>query len=93
MNPYYTTSSDFTPMISALAVTPADGADLVPPSGPARPTRAVLIGGAGTLALTMADGSAVTLTLPATACGVLIYLAVTRIKATGTTATNIAAFY
>ncbi len=93
MNPFYTTTSDFTPMTSALAVTPNDGVDLVPAQGPGRPTRAMLVGGAGTLALVMADGSTATLTIPATACGVLLYLAVTRIKATGTTATNVVAFY
>ena len=93
MNPFYTTTSDFTPMTSALAVTTSDASDLAPPSGPARPTRAVLIGGAGTVKVTMADGSTPTITIPATACGVLIYLAVNRIWATGTTATNIVAFY
>lgn len=93
MNPFYTTTSDFTPMTSALAVTPNDDAALAPANGPARPTRAILVGGAGTIAVTMADGSNVTITIPATACGVLLYLAVTRIKSTGTTATNVAAFY
>lgn len=93
MNPFYTTSSDFTPMTSGLAVTPADGADLAPTNGPARSTRAVLVGGAGTLKVDMADGTTVTITIPATACGVLLYLAVKRIYATGTSATAIVAFY
>lgn len=93
MNPLYTTTGDFTPMVSGLAVTTNDSTNLVPPSGPARPTRAILVGGAGTIKVTMADGSPVTLTIPATACGVLLYLSVTRIWATGTTATSVVAFY
>jgi hypothetical protein len=93
MNPFYVTTNDASPMQSALAVTPNDAADLVPPTGPARPTRAILVGGAGNVVLVMADGTTATLTVPATACGFLLSLAAKRIYATGTTATSIVAFY
>jgi hypothetical protein len=93
MNPFYVTTNDASPMQSALAVTPNDAANLVPPTGPARPTRAIMVGGAGNVALVMADGSTATLTIPATACGFLLSLSVNRIMATGTTATGIVAFY
>lgn len=93
MNPFYTTTNDTSPMQSGLAVTPNDGADLVPPSGPARPTRGILVGSTGTVALVMADGSGVTITVPATGCGFLLSLAVKRILATGTSAGSIVAFY
>lgn len=82
------------PVESALAVTPADGANLAPPNGDQnKATRAILVGGAGNLKVDMADGTTVTLTIPATACGVLQGIAVKRIYATGTTATGIVAFY
>jgi hypothetical protein len=93
MNPFYITTNDDSPMQSALAVTPNDAADLVPPTGPARPTRAITAGGAGNVVLAMADGTIATLTIPATACGFLLSLAVNRVYATGTTATSIVAFY
>ena len=48
MNPFFVTTNDAGPMQQALAVTPGAAA-LVPPSGPARPTRGVLVGGTGTL--------------------------------------------
>jgi hypothetical protein len=93
MNPFYVTTNDASPMQSALAVTPNGAADLVPPTGPARPTRAIMVSGAGNVALVMADGTTATLTIPATACGFLLSLAVKRVYATGTTATGIVAFY
>lgn len=93
MDYLYSTTNNATPMISALAVTPNDGADLVPANNVARPTRGVLVGGAGTLAVVMADGNPISLTIPATACGVILPISVNRIKATGTSATNIVAFY
>jgi hypothetical protein len=93
MNPFYTSTEDQTAYLSGLAVTPNDGADLVPPSGPARPTRGIIVGGAGTIALVMADGNTVSVSVPATAIGFVIPLAVNRIKATGTTATSITAWY
>lgn len=79
------------PVESAVAVTVGGGA-IVPPNGDAnKATRAILVGGAGNLTVTMADGSSVALTIPATACGVLIPIA---IKATTAgTASNVVAFY
>lgn len=93
MNPFYTTTNDASPMQSGLAVTPNDGADLVPTNGPARPTRGILVGSAGTVKVDMADGTTVTITVPATGCGFIIAVAVKRIYATGTTAGSIVAFY
>lgn len=93
MNYTLTTTADATALQGALAVTPNDGANLIPPSGNARPTRGVLVGGAGTLSCIFADGSTATLTIPATACGFVLPLSVNRVKSTGTTATNIVAFF
>lgn len=90
----YSTSNDFSPMLDAIAVTPNDGADITLPGGGATaPTRGLLIGGAGTLSVVMASGNTVQLTIPATACGIILYIAVTRVRATGTTATGIVALY
>ena len=85
-------SSQALPVESAVAVTP--GTAFQAPSGnPTKATRAILIGGAGTatVTVTMADGSGVTLTFPATACGMLIPIAITAV--TAGTATGIVAFY
>ena len=71
----------------AAAVTPADGADLAK-----KPTAAVFVGGAGAMVVTMASGNDVTLT-GIVAGTIFDGLCVDRIKATGTTATNIAALY
>jgi len=93
MDPFLRSSQSL-PVESALAVTPSDTADLAPPSGdPNKATRALLIGGAGTAQVDMADGTTVTLTFPATACGLMLPIAVKKIHATGTTATAIVAFY
>lgn len=93
MNPFLTTTNDSTAMTSVLAVTPNDSVDLVPPVGPARPTRSIMVSGAGAVAVVMADGSTATITIPTNAIGFLIALSVNRIKATGTTATLITAYY
>lgn len=78
----------------AAAVTPSDATQLTPPNGDSkRATRGILVGGAGTLVVLMADSSGpVTLTIPATACGTILPLAVTFVRA-ATTATNIVAFW
>lgn len=70
---------------SGAAVTPNDNADL------ARYTRAIFVGVSGNVKLDLTDGS--TVTLNAMAAGVLHHIAVRRIYATGTTATNIVAFF
>ena len=77
---------------SAMAVTPS-ASQLVPPNlrGPA--TKGLMVGGAGNLVVTMADGTGpITIPIPATACGVMLPLAVTYVLA-ATTATGINAFY
>jgi hypothetical protein len=82
------------PVESGLAVTPNDGANLVPPNGdPAKATRALLVGSTGTVKVDMADGTTVTFTVPATACGFIQGIAIKKVYATGTTATGIVAFY
>ena len=93
MNPFLTTTGDATALQGAVAASPSDSTDLTPPTGPARPTRGILVGGTGTVAAIFADGSTATLTIPATACGFVLPLAVTRIKSTGTSATNIVALF
>lgn len=82
------------PVESAIQVVPNDGAILVPPSGdPLKATRALLLGGAGTVKVDMADGTTITMTIPSTALGILLPIAVKKVYATGTTATLIVAFY
>lgn len=72
------------PAQNAFAVVPSDVADL------AQATRAIYIGGAGHLAVTMVGGETVTfLSLPQ---GVFP-ICVRRILATGTTATNMIALW
>ncbi len=93
MDPFFRSASPL-PVESALTVTPSDTTNLVPPSGDAnKATRGLLIGGAGTVKVDMADATTVTMTFPATACGLLIPVAVKKVYATGTTATAIVAFY
>jgi hypothetical protein len=71
------------PGVSAVAVTPSDAADL------AYTTRMLYIGGAGNLTVKMADG--VNCTFTAVPAGSTLPLRVTRVLATGTTATSIVA--
>lgn len=85
----YTTSNDYSPIISIKAVTPNDSVDLV--NGI---TRAILITGTGNLRVTTANDEVVTLPISANWFGVS-YIRVKRIWATGTTVTaaNIFACY
>lgn len=92
-NYVYTTTGDDTAYVSGLTVTPSDSVDLVPPSGNPRPTRGIIVSGAGTIKMTFADGSTPTITIPAGVLGFAQDVAVTRIWATGTTATLITALY
>jgi len=79
------------PVESAVAVT-VGGGTITPPSGDAnKATRALLVGGAGTLSVTMADGTSATLTFPATACGLMVPIAIRG--TTGGTASAVVAFY
>lgn len=79
------------PYTAALAVTPADGADLTPPTV-ALPAacRALVIGVGGTVTVDLPNGgTGVQLTLPAG----LFMISVKRVYATGTAATNIVALW
>lgn len=72
----------------AAAVTPSDSVGLVDI------TRYVYVGGTGDLAVVMADDPAQAAVLfKAVPVGSLLPIAVSLIKATGTTATNIVAMY
>lgn len=73
------------PARSGTDVAPNDGADL--PSLP----RAIWIGGGGSLSMLMADGG--TVTLAGVPGGALLPLRPRRIRATGTSATNIVALW
>jgi hypothetical protein len=70
--------------LSAVAVTPSDSTVF-------NQTRGLFVGGAGNVAVTMADGT--TITFNGLAVGVVHLLSVKQVKATGTTATNIVALY
>lgn len=70
----------------AVVITPADGADL------ANPTRAIYVGGTGTLTVTMADTGTDVL-FSAIPVGTILPIRAKRVKATGTTATLLVALY
>lgn len=69
---------------SAVAITPNDSTIITE-------TKGIYVGGSGNVAVKMADGTTVTFT--AMAAGVFHPLAVTKVLATGTTATSIMAAY
>lgn len=69
------------PASTAFAVTPADGSDL------ADVTRAIFVGGSGTLSVIMLSGQQVT--FQGLVAGTMLPIRVRRIRATGTTATAI----
>lgn len=69
---------------SAVAVTPNDANAI-------NKTKALYIGGSGDLAVTMADGT--NATFKGLLVGNVYHLSVTKVKATGTTATNVLALY
>lgn len=68
---------------SAAAVTPSDTVDLTNTS------RSIFVGGAGNVVAIMFDGTTVTFT--GVTAGTILPIRATRIKATGTTATNMVA--
>lgn len=68
----------------AVAVTPSDATVLEASKG-------LYIGGSGNVAVTMKDGTSVTFT--GISAGMIHPISVTKVKATGTTATNIVAVY
>jgi hypothetical protein len=70
---------------NAIAVTPSDSTDLT------HVASSLWVGGAGNLSVIMAGGQTVAFTsIPA---GVHLRISVTRVRATGTTATNVVALY
>lgn len=69
------------PASRGYAITANDGTDL------AAETRAIYVGGAGTLALVLASGDAVTFT--GLTAGTLLPVRAIRVKATGTSATQL----
>lgn len=72
------------PYVGAATVTPSDSAKI-------RPTRAIMVGVSGNVAVDMRDGS--TVTISGLNAGVIYDLSVTRVYGTGTTATGIIALY
>lgn len=92
MRPFLETTNNFTPMLSAAVLTAGAGQIVAPGPDPTAPTRGIMVGTAGTITVTMADGvSSVTLTVPATACGTMLYLAIT--KMTAATAGGVVGFW
>ena len=81
---YFTTGLK-EPVIDAVAVTPSDVTDLT------YMTRRIYVGGAGDVTVVMKSGN--TITFKAVPTGTVLEVRVSRIKATGTTATNIVALY
>jgi hypothetical protein len=73
--------------ISAIAVTPNDGADL-----PAAPSRGLMVTAAGTGTLTIVTAGGDTLALTGVTLNMIIPISTQRVKATGTTATVVALY-
>lgn len=69
--------------INGTAVTPSDTTDL------AFTTRAIYVGGAGTLTVVLSGGA--TVDFAAVPAGTWLWVAVTRVKLTGTSASSIVA--
>jgi len=82
--PYYKTADATAPVHSAVAVTPAD-------DGALNPTRALYIGATGDVTVDMAENGT-NITFTAVPVGIFP-IQVTRVYATGTTATGIRALY
>jgi hypothetical protein len=82
---YRSPEDDKSPCVHGALVTPSDSTDLV------RASRALYVGGAGNVQVTMFDGASPPLVI--TNLGVGWHpIRVTRVWATNTTATNIVAF-
>lgn len=80
--------SDF-PASNAVAVTPNDSTDLT------YVTRGLFVGGAGNIVVIMGDQAvdATTVTFTGVLAGTILPIAVRRVRATSTTATNIVALW
>lgn len=75
------------PAVKAVAVTPSDSTDLT-----VAPCRALWVGGAGAVAVILADDTS-GVTFSAVPAGTLLRVAAKRVLSTGTTATAILALY
>ena len=78
----------YTSYNDAYAVTPSDSVNFNQGA-----TRAIFVGGAGTLSVVLASGNTVSFTVGANAIGFVLPFRVARVNATGTTATLIVALY
>lgn len=78
------------PAIDAEAVTPSDTAD-IPGRAQRGPTRGILVGASGDVAVVMSSGR--TVVWPALAAGIIHPISCTRVKSTGTAATGIVAVW
>lgn len=85
MNPFLVTTNDATAAIGATQPAYSDTLTLRPSSGDVRPTRGLIFGAAGNVKLGFADGSVVTIAVPAAVLGFVQNLAVIQIYSTGTT--------
>jgi hypothetical protein len=79
-----TSFNEMTPVQSMVAVTPSDSVPLTNASGQVMPPKALIIQGAGSLALKFQDGTQVTLTVSSNWFGVQ-YISPAYVMATGTT--------
>ena len=79
------------PEYTSAPCTPSDTVD-VSPSPMGAVCRALYVGGAGTVAVILVSGGTATLTIGANNLGIQI-IGVSRVMATGTTATNISTLY
>lgn len=84
MGYYDSARYDSTPSREAISVTPNDSTDL-------GRTKGIWVGSAGDLSVVMHNGQ--TVTFPGVLGGSLLPIAVTTVRATGTTATGIVALY
>lgn len=73
------------------ALTPSDTTDLLPPGGLQKICCALFIGGAGNVAVNLNGGGTAVLT--GLAAGQIVDVGVSRVLATGTTATGVVALY
>jgi len=78
-------NTEFNTFVNAVSVVPSDTVNLVTVS------KGIYVGGAGNVSVVLLSGNAITLT--ALSVGVIHDMAVSRVNLSGTTATNIVAFY
>lgn len=76
-----------------LAVTTSDSTDLVPWTASGLPTSALYVGVTGDVVTAAADNSGSLVTWKAVPAGTFLPIAVRRVQASGTSATNLVACY